>query len=74
VVFDDDTADRLVTLLRPTVHAKGTDYTTESVPERAAVAGTGGRVAITGDPKEHSTRDVIAEILARFGRGQETVR
>jgi D-glycero-beta-D-manno-heptose 1-phosphate adenylyltransferase len=74
VVFDEDTADGLVALLRPTVHAKGTDYTTESVPERAAVAAAGGRVAITGDPKRHSTRDVIAEILARFGRDPESVR
>jgi rfaE bifunctional protein nucleotidyltransferase chain/domain len=74
VVFEDDTADRLVAVLRPAVHAKGTDYTTESVPERAAVAAAGGRVAITGDAKQHSTRDVIADILARFGRGQEAVR
>jgi rfaE bifunctional protein nucleotidyltransferase chain/domain len=74
VVFDDDTADRLVALLRPAVHAKGTDYTPESVPERAAVLAAGGRVAIAGDAKAHSTRDVIAEILARFGRGQEALR
>src|SRR5215467_3005426 len=62
VVFDDDTADRLIALLRPAVHAKGTDYTPESVPERATVLAAGGRVAITGDAKQHSTRDVIAEI------------
>src|SRR5262245_26695711 len=68
VIFDDDTADRLISLLRPTVHAKGTDYTPESVPERATVLAAGGRVAITGDAKQHSTRDVIAEILVRFGR------
>jgi D-glycero-beta-D-manno-heptose 1-phosphate adenylyltransferase len=74
VVFDDDTADRLVTLLRPAVHAKGTDYTAESVPERAAVLAAGGRVAIAGDAKQHSTRDVIAEILARFGRDQTALR
>ena len=74
VIFDDDTADQLVAALRPAVHAKGTDYTPESVPERATVVAAGGRVAITGDPKQHSTRDVIAEILARFGRGQEAIR
>jgi rfaE bifunctional protein nucleotidyltransferase chain/domain len=74
VVFDDDTADRLVALLRPAVHAKGTDYTAESVPERAAVLAAGGRVAIAGDAKQHSTRDVIAEILARFGRDQTALR
>jgi rfaE bifunctional protein nucleotidyltransferase chain/domain len=67
VVFDEDTADRVVTLLRPDVHAKGTDYTRESVPEAAAVRAAGGEVAITGDPKDHSTRDLIRVILARFG-------
>ena len=74
VVFEADTADGLVSLLRPDVHAKGTDYTAESVPERAAVLAAGGRVAIAGDQKQHSTRDVIAEILARFGRDREPVR
>jgi rfaE bifunctional protein nucleotidyltransferase chain/domain len=74
VVFEDDTADRLIALLRPAVHAKGTDYTAESVPERASVLAAGGRVAITGDAKQHSTRDVIAEILARFGRDQAARR
>lgn len=74
VVFEDDTADRLVALLRPAVHAKGTDYTAESVPERASVLAAGGRVAIAGDAKQHSTRDVIAEILARFGRDQAARR
>lgn len=67
VVFDEDTADRVVTLLRPDVHAKGTDYTRESVPEAAAVREAGGEVAITGDPKDHSTRDLIGVILERFG-------
>ncbi len=70
VVFDDDTADGLVALVRPAVHAKGTDYTAESVPERASVLAAGGRIAIAGDAKQHSTRDVIAEILARFGRDE----
>jgi rfaE bifunctional protein nucleotidyltransferase chain/domain len=66
VVFDEDTADRLVERLRPHVHAKGTDYTTESVPERATARAVGARVAITGDPKQHSTRDLIALIRERF--------
>lgn len=74
VVFEDDTADRLIALLRPAVHAKGTDYTAESVPERASVLAAGGRVAIAGDAKQHSTRDVIAEILARFGHDQAARR
>jgi rfaE bifunctional protein nucleotidyltransferase chain/domain len=67
VVFEEDTADRLVALLRPDVHAKGTDYTPESVPEAATVQAVGGRVTITGDPKDHATRDVIRTILDRFG-------
>jgi len=68
VVFDDDTADTLVARLRPDVHAKGTDYTLESVPEAASVRAIGGRVAIAGDPKTHSTRDLIAIIRETFGR------
>ena len=69
VVFDDDSAEVLIARLRPDVHAKGTDYTEESVPERAAVLAAGGRVAIAGDPKSHATRDLIAAIMARFGTG-----
>jgi rfaE bifunctional protein nucleotidyltransferase chain/domain len=66
VVFDEDTAECLVEALRPHVHAKGTDYTAEGVPEAAAVRAAGGEVAIVGDPKTHATRDVIARILERF--------
>jgi rfaE bifunctional protein nucleotidyltransferase chain/domain len=68
VLFGDDTADALVARLRPHVHAKGTDYTTETVPEAATVRAIGGEVAITGDPKTHATRDLIATILATFTR------
>lgn len=62
VVFEEDTADRLVTLLRPDVHAKGTDYTVASVPEAGSVKAAGGRVEIVGDPKDHGTRDLIAQV------------
>jgi rfaE bifunctional protein nucleotidyltransferase chain/domain len=62
VVFAGDTADQLVERLRPDVHAKGTDYTEETVPEAITVRAVGGRVAIAGDPKAHSTRDLIARI------------
>ena len=62
VVFEEDTADRLIALLRPAVHAKGTDYTAASVPEAASVRAVGGRVEIVGDPKGHATRDLIAQI------------
>jgi rfaE bifunctional protein nucleotidyltransferase chain/domain len=68
VVFAEDTADALVARLRPDVHAKGTDYTTETVPEAATARAVGARVAITGDPKSHSTRDLIATVLASFKR------
>ena len=67
VIFEEDTADALVRALRPSVHAKGTDYTVESVPEGAAVREAGGRVAIAGDPKSHATRDLIRLIADRFG-------
>jgi D-glycero-beta-D-manno-heptose 1-phosphate adenylyltransferase len=67
VVFDEDTADRLIGLVQPAIHAKGTDYTDATVPEAASVRAAGGRVAIVGDPKDHATRDLIATILERFG-------
>jgi rfaE bifunctional protein nucleotidyltransferase chain/domain len=67
VIFEEDTVERLVGLIRPDVQAKGTDYTEATVPERAAVAAAGGRVAIAGDPKDHSTRDLIRIIVDRFG-------
>jgi rfaE bifunctional protein nucleotidyltransferase chain/domain len=69
VVFDEDTADRLVSLVRPGVHAKGTDYTEASVPEAASVRAVGGRVAIVGDAKAHATRDLIARIREQTGVG-----
>ena len=62
VVFGDDTVGDLLTRLRPDVHCKGTDYTVESVPERAIVVAYGGRTAIVGDPKDHSTRDLLARL------------
>jgi len=62
MIFHDSTVDRLLLLLKPDVHAKGTDYTRESVPERETVLGYGGRIAIVGDPKNHSTRDYLEKI------------
>jgi lipopolysaccharide heptosyltransferase I len=70
VVFGESTVERLLNLLRPDVHCKGTDYTVETVPERATVRAYGGRIAIVGDPKDHSTRDLLAKIGAtRAGEG-----
>jgi len=62
VVFDDATVERLLLLLKPEVHCKGTDYTIDTVPERAVVAGYGGRTAIVGDPKRHATRELLERI------------
>ena len=62
-IFDEPTVENLLLALRPDIHAKGTDYTEETVPERDVVRSYGGRVAIVGDPKNHST----SEILDRMG-------
>ena len=68
VIFDDLTAEPVLRDLRPHVHCKGTDYTEQNVPERAVMKSLGGEVRIVGDAKGHSTRDVLAEIVKRFGR------
>ena len=62
-IFEEPTVEKLLLTLKPDVHAKGTDYTTDSVPERDVVRSYGGQVAIVGDPKDHST----SAIIARFG-------
>ena len=62
VIFAEPTVTPLLNLLRPDVHCKGTDYTLETVPERDTVRAYGGRIAIVGDPKDHSTRDLLARI------------
>jgi len=61
VIFPEPDVRALVRELRPDVHAKGTDYTPETVPERDVVAEYGGRVAIVGDPKDHSTSDLLRQ-------------
>jgi rfaE bifunctional protein nucleotidyltransferase chain/domain len=60
--FSDPDVHRLLTLFTPDVHCKGTDYTAETVPERETVLTYGGRIAIVGDPKDHSTRDLLTRI------------
>ncbi|HWF38690.1 MAG TPA: adenylyltransferase/cytidyltransferase family protein [Candidatus Acidoferrales bacterium] len=62
VIFDELDVNSLLRDLRPTVHAKGTDYTAETVPEHELSAQLGIRVAIVGDPKRHSTRDLLARL------------
>lgn len=61
-LFDDPDVSRLLLALRPDVHCKGTDYTIDTVPERAIVQSYGGRTAIVGDPKSHATRELIERI------------
>jgi D-glycero-beta-D-manno-heptose 1-phosphate adenylyltransferase len=62
VIFSEPTVTPLLQLLTPDVHCKGTDYTVDTVPERDAVLRYGGRIAIVGDPKDHSTRDLLTRI------------
>ncbi|MFN8059928.1 MAG: adenylyltransferase/cytidyltransferase family protein [Vicinamibacterales bacterium] len=62
ILFSGLTVSPLLEALRPDVHCKGTDYTPDSVPERDVVRAYGGRIAIVGDPKDHSTRDLLARL------------
>jgi rfaE bifunctional protein nucleotidyltransferase chain/domain len=62
VIFPEPNVESLLRELRPDVHAKGTDYTAETVPERALAEKLGIRVAIVGDPKNHSTRELLQQV------------
>jgi rfaE bifunctional protein nucleotidyltransferase chain/domain len=66
-IFHEPTVTPLLLALRPDVHCKGTDYTVDTVPERETVLGYGGRIAIVGDPKDHSTRDLLSRIRGSLG-------
>ncbi|MDI1242999.1 MAG: adenylyltransferase/cytidyltransferase family protein [bacterium] len=61
-IFDEPTVEELLLALKPDFHAKGTDYTTETVPERDTVRSYGGTVAIVGDPKDHSSTEIIERL------------
>ncbi len=61
-IFNEPTVEQLLLALKPDVHAKGTDYTADTVPERDVVRSYGGQVAIVGDPKDHSTSSIIARL------------
>jgi D-glycero-beta-D-manno-heptose 1-phosphate adenylyltransferase len=65
VIFSDPNVERLLNAVRPDVHCKGTDYTVDTVPERAVVQSYGGRTAIVGDAKNHATRDLLEQIRRR---------
>jgi len=69
VIFPELNVEALLTAIRPDVHAKGTDYTADTVPERATAARLGIRVAIVGDPKRHSTSDLFSRIRRGDGAG-----
>ena len=68
-LFDSETVAPVLERLQPQIHAKGTDYTVDTVPERDVVAAYGGQTAICGDPKDHATTDFIDMIVERFGGG-----
>jgi rfaE bifunctional protein nucleotidyltransferase chain/domain len=61
-IFDEPTVENLLLTLKPDIHAKGTDYTEDTVPERDVVRSYGGRVAIVGDPKDHSTTSLLSRL------------
>jgi bifunctional ADP-heptose synthase (sugar kinase/adenylyltransferase) len=66
-IFPEPTVAPLLMLVKPDVHCKGTDYTADTVPERETVRSYGGRIAIVGDPKDHSTRDLLKRIEQTAG-------
>jgi rfaE bifunctional protein nucleotidyltransferase chain/domain len=72
VVFEEDSPSALLDELKPDVHAKGTDYTPDTVPEREIVRRNGGRTAIVGDPKHHATTDLIERIRKAADGKRET--
>ena len=61
-IFDEPTVAELLLALKPDIHAKGTDYTVDTIPERDVVRSYGGRVAIAGDPKDHSSSEMIEKV------------
>ena len=65
VLFGEPTVERLLRLVKPDVHCKGTDYTVDTVPERAIARELGIRIAIVGDPKDHGTRDLLNKVRGK---------
>ena len=61
-IFNEPTVEELIRAIRPDIHAKGTDYTTDNVPERNVVIECGGRVMIVGDPKDHSSTKLFSKL------------
>ena len=69
LIFDGDNVEGILEALRPAVHAKGTDYTAETVPEAETARRLGIRTVITGDPKSHASRDIVARVRAGESTG-----
>ncbi len=72
LVFEELNAERVLRSLQPHVHCKGTDYSEQTVPEREVVFSYGGRIAIAGDPKDHSTRSLLQGLMQTQGPGPST--
>ena len=70
-IFKEPTVEQLLLALKPDIHAKGTDYTEDSVPERDVVRSFGGRVAIVGDPKDHSSSRIIEKLAVSSAQKEE---
>ncbi len=66
IIFDEPNVEKILLALKPDVHAKGSDYTKKTVPERETVLGYGGKIAIAGGPKIRSTSEVIPRILSKM--------
>jgi rfaE bifunctional protein nucleotidyltransferase chain/domain len=69
LVFDEPDVRGIIRALRPDLHVKGTDYRPETIPERDEVLAYGGRVAVAGDPKDHSTTGLVERLLPNPSRG-----
>ncbi len=74
IIFDEPTAKKVLETLQPDIHAKGTDYTRETVPERETVLAYGGSIAIVGDPKDHSTKEFLRQIAENKPSPESTSR
>lgn len=72
VLFDEPNVESILLALKPDVHAKGSDYTRRTVPERDVVLSYGGRIAIAGGPKVRSTSEVIPRVLKKLGGGTKS--
>ena len=72
LVFEELNVERVLRSLQPHVHCKGTDYNEQTVPEREVVLSYGGRIAIVGDPKDHSTRSLLQGLMQTQGPGPST--